>query len=309
MVMLLAYGSAAEDYSGQSANTITVNQNQVANTITVDLNGAGDYKTVQSAIDSIPLENQDWIRILIKTGTYIEKVTIPYGKGYIYLQGGGIEKTIIAYDDHQMTDTSPTFTALPDNIIISGITIKNTYNLGLNSTSLATPIKRAVAARHYYKRCVISGAIDFIFGYAQTIFEECTVNVTVGIYATDRAWGTITAQGRQSQTDKGGFVFKDCTITGTGKVLLGRAWEPYARVIFYRSKFCDSILPIGWDAWKAKGEEGHTTFVEYGCTGPGSDTSGRVPWLKKESDKEILSLTNDSSINQDGWLNTLPIKF
>lgn len=25
--------------------------------------------------------------------------------------------------------------------------------------------------RHYYKRCVISGGIDFIFGYAQSHFE------------------------------------------------------------------------------------------------------------------------------------------
>lgn len=55
---------------------------------------------------------------------YREKVTIPKDKGFIYVQGGGIEKTIIAYDDNQSTDTSPTFTALPDNIIISGITIK-----------------------------------------------------------------------------------------------------------------------------------------------------------------------------------------
>ncbi|VVB03599.1 unnamed protein product [Arabis nemorensis] len=309
MVILLVYESAAEDYSGQLANNVTVDLNQLANTITVDLNGAGDCETVQSAIDSIPDLNQDWIRILIKSGTYIEKVTIPKDKGFIYMQGEGIEKTIIAYDDHQSTDTSPTFTAFSDDIIISGITIKNTYNIGLDSTSVATPIKPAVAARHYYRRCVISGAIDFIFGYAQTIFEKCTVNVTVGIYAPDRAYGTITAQGRQSPTDNGGFVFKDCTVTGNGKALLGRAWEPYARVIFYRSNFCDSILPIGWDAWRAKGKEGDTTFVEYGCTGAGSDTSQRVPWLKKDSENEVLSLTNVNSIDQDYWLNRLPINY
>lgn len=77
----------------------------------------------------------------------------------------------------------------------------------------------------------------------------------MGIYEPDKEYGVITAQGRQSPTDNGGFVFKDCTVTGNGKALLGRAWEPYARVIFYRSKFSDAILPIGWDAWKAKGQE------------------------------------------------------
>lgn len=38
--------------------------------------------------------------------------------------GEGIEKTIIAYDDHEFTDTSATFIAYPNNIIISGITFK-----------------------------------------------------------------------------------------------------------------------------------------------------------------------------------------
>lgn len=71
MVILLVYESAAEDYSGQLANIVTVDLNQLANTITVDLNGAGDYETVQSAIDSIPDLNQNWIRILIKSGTYM----------------------------------------------------------------------------------------------------------------------------------------------------------------------------------------------------------------------------------------------
>ncbi|ESQ39376.1 hypothetical protein EUTSA_v10001795mg [Eutrema salsugineum] len=331
VILLLVYKSAAEEYCYQQINGIS---SQIANTITVDLNGGGNYKTVQSAIDSIPLQNQNWIRILIKKGIYIEKVTIPMDKGYIYMQGRGIEKTIIAYDDHQLTDTSPTFTAYPDNIIISGITFKNTYNIGL-MTTLETPVKPAVAARmlgdkyvvidssfdgvqdtlydcvgrHYYKRCVISGGIDFIFGYAQSLFEGCTVNLTVGIYAPDRAYGTITAQGRQSPKDNGGFLFKDCTVTGIGKALLGRAWQPYARVIFYRSKFCNAILPIGWDAWRAKGQEGHITFVEYGCTGAGADTSQRVPWLKKASTNILLSLTNGSFINQEDWLSSLPIKY
>ncbi|CAH2057643.1 unnamed protein product, partial [Thlaspi arvense] len=252
---------------------------QIANTITVDLNGEGNYKTVQSAIDSIPLQNQNWIRILIKEGVYIENVTIPIGKGYIYLQGAGIEKTTIAYDDHQLTNTSSTFTSYPDNIIISGITFKNTYNIGL-ITSSNRPIKPA----------------------------GCTLNLTLGIYAPERMYGTITAQGRESPEDNGGFVFKGCTITGNGKTLLGRAWKPYARVIFYSSTFSDVVLPIGWDAWTAKGQESHTTFVEYGCSGSGADTSQRVPWMKKASAINIVSFTDISFINQEGWINKLPME-
>lgn len=87
--------------------------------------------------------------------------------------------------------------------------------------------------------------------------KGCTLKLTIGIYPPNEPYGAITAQGRQSPMDKGGFVFKDCTVIGNGKVkaLLGRAWEPYARVIFYHSNFGDAILPIGWDAWKGKGQE------------------------------------------------------
>ncbi|CAD5318897.1 unnamed protein product [Arabidopsis thaliana] len=314
LVMSLAYGSA--EWDGSSS--------QIAKTIIVNPNDARYFKTVQSAIDSIPLQNQDWIRILISNGIY-------RGKGYIYMQGGGIDKTIIAYGDHQLTTTSATFTSYPSNNIITGITFKNKYNIASSSS----PTKPAVAAmmlgdkyaiidssfdgfqdtlyddygRHYYKRCVISGGIDFIFGGAQSIFEGCTLKLRVGIYPPNEVYGTITAQGRDSPTDKGGFVFKDCTVMGSGKALLGRAWKSYSRVIFYRSMFSDNILPIGWDAWKAKGQEGHITFVEFGCTGVGADTSKRVPWLTKASEKDVLQFTNLTFIDEEGWLSRLPIKF
>ncbi|CAH2070632.1 unnamed protein product [Thlaspi arvense] len=276
MVILMVHGSHAEDYYGRKDG----NSGQIANTITGDLNGAGNYKTVQNAINSIPLQNQNWTLILIKNGIYKEKVRIPQDKGFIYMQGGGIEKTIIAYEkEHLLTDATATFTSFSDNIIISGITFKNTYNINLK-TSLRRPIKPAVAARmlgdkyvvidssfdgfqdtlfdglgrHYYKNCVITGGIDFIFGYAQSIFEGCTLNVTMGFYEPKNPYGSITAHGRQSLIENGAFVFKDCTVTGNGKALLGRAWKPYARVI-YRCQISDSILPIGWDAWEAKGQE------------------------------------------------------
>lgn len=78
--------------------------------------------------------------------------------------------------------------------------------------------------------------------------QGCTLNITVGNYEPKKAFGTITAHGRQSPAENGGFVFKGCTVTGKGKVLLGRPWEPYARVIFYDSNLSDVILPIGWGA-------------------------------------------------------------
>ncbi|CAA7044273.1 unnamed protein product [Microthlaspi erraticum] len=316
VVTLLVYGSAAVD--------------QLAYTVTVDTNGGGNYTTVQSAIDSIPNLNQNWIRIFIKTGIYREKLTIPKEKGFIYLQGEGIEHTVVEYDDHQATDTSATFSAFADDIVISGITFKNTYNIQNNEMEMVPAVAARMLGdrylvtdsgfdglqdtlfdakgRHYYKRCVISGGIDFIFGYGQSFFEGCTLNLTLGIYAPGRLYGTITAHQRPSPSDNGGFVFSDCTITGTGKTLLGRAWGPNARVIFYGSTLSDVVLPIGWDAWHVTGQEGGLTFVESGCTGDGADTSARVPWLKQLSVNVVVGLASVSFIDQDGWISRCPIE-
>jgi len=61
----------------------------------------------------------------------------------------------------------------------------------------------------------------------------------------------VTAQGRNSPDDPSGFVFEGGSINGNGKVNLGRAWRPYARVIFRNTYFSDIITPQGWVAWGA----------------------------------------------------------
>lgn len=45
--------------------------NKVVNTIFVDLAGSEKHRTVQSAIDSVPEPNSQWIKIKIKGGVYV----------------------------------------------------------------------------------------------------------------------------------------------------------------------------------------------------------------------------------------------
>ncbi|GMJ11165.1 hypothetical protein HRI_004785700 [Hibiscus trionum] len=65
----------------------------------------------------------------------------------------------------------------------------------------------------------------------------------------------ITAQARDSVADNSGFVFKDGFIVGTGSAYLGRAYRPYARVLFRRMKMANVIVPQGWSAWEYVGKE------------------------------------------------------
>lgn len=51
---------------------------------------------------------------------------------------------------------------------------------------------------------------------------------------------------------------------------------------------------------------GQLMFAEYGCYGPGSDTSQRVDWERELSSETLRILTGFSFINTDGWLQQLP---
>lgn len=59
--------------------------------------------------------------------------------------------------------------------------------------------------------------------------------------------GSVTAHGRTSKDENTGFVFVNCTVGGTGRVWLGRAWRPFSRVVFASTTMSDIIAPEGWN--------------------------------------------------------------
>ncbi|XP_009596415.1 putative pectinesterase 29 [Nicotiana tabacum] len=298
-------------------------------TIYVDQSGFAHFETIQSAIDSIPSNNSYWICIFINSGLYKEQVTIPVDKPFIYLKGADVKTTVVIWGAHDSLVTSPTFSSFADNIIVENLNFTNSYNYPPENNG--NQMKPALAAmisgdksafygcafsglqdtllddngRHYFKLCTIEGAMDFIFGTGQSIYEDCTILVNAGSITEDYA-GYITAQGRLDPNDANGFVFKNCKVIGTGKAFLGRAWRGYARVLFYKTDLSNIIVPQGWDAWNFKGHEDQLTFSEEDCDGDGADTSKRVRWEKKLSKNMVESLTDLSFIDTDNWINGQP---
>ncbi|TVU37460.1 hypothetical protein EJB05_10776, partial [Eragrostis curvula] len=57
--------------------------------------------------------------------------------------------------------------------------------------------------------------------------------------------GWVTAHVRQQRSSPGGLVFKGCTLEGTGRQFLGRAWNRYATVVFYATIMRDVVVPEG----------------------------------------------------------------
>ncbi|KAI6692344.1 hypothetical protein NL676_020054 [Syzygium grande] len=287
------------------------NRGQDSTTIVVDWLGQGQFTTVQKAVNSIPAPNSVWTRILVRPGFYKEKVTIPLNKPCIVLEGNTERDTIIEWSSAGEVDQSATFTLYADNFKAKNIGFKNTYN-ELTRRGDLNSIKPAPAfqvttdkvsfyscafisvqdtltdyqGRHYFNSCYIEGAVDFIWGGGQSIYQDCRINASTAILGG--LAGYITAQGRNGLKDPSGYIFDRCYVVGTGPVYLGRAYRPHARVVFHKTG-------------------GTITFVENQCIGPGADLSQRIKWEKTLSSKELQQLiTVDTFINQDGWLEKQP---
>ncbi|MCO5546946.1 hypothetical protein L7F22_000385 [Adiantum nelumboides] len=313
--------------NGESSQRLLPTFKQLAafsRTIIVDLHGRGHFKSVQAAVDSVPVYNQHWVYIQIGPGIYYEKVTIPYNKPFIALQGAGRTKTVISWKDRASaigTANSATFSATAPSFIARGIGFRNAapppspgayggqavavllngdmmafYDCGFYG---AQDTLFDYEGRHYFKNCYIQGSIDFIFGHGQSFFKGCQLVVTA---QSGYVSGSITAQNRGSPHDGGGFVFLSCRIMGTGDVYLGRAWGAYSRVVFMYTYMSNIIVPDGWYDWGQSARQGTVFYGQYKCSGPGANTARRVSWSHELTDSQAQPFLQLSFIDAGNWL-------
>ncbi|KAF8752426.1 hypothetical protein HU200_011968 [Digitaria exilis] len=166
--------------------------------------------------------------------------------------------------------------------------------------------------RQFFHSCRIMGTVDFIFGYAKAVFQECQILVRRSVDGKDNV---ITAQGRDGPDNQSGFVFQRCAVkalpgdhldTTTTKTFLGRPWKKHSHVVFMRCALDSIVNPGGWLQWKATTPVPDTVYyAEYRNTGPGANTQGRVKWdqlhLLKEP-AEVANFSVHNFIQGDDWL-------
>lgn len=70
-----------------------------ASVMTVAQDGSGDYKTVQEAIDMVPLGNKCRTIIRVSPGIYNQPVYVPKTKNFITLAGLSPESTILTWNN------------------------------------------------------------------------------------------------------------------------------------------------------------------------------------------------------------------
>lgn len=289
--------------------------------LVVAKDGSGDFFTVQEAVNAVPDYRKN-IRttILIKEGTYKEKLMIPASKNAISLIGDGEVK--ITFDDYAGKDN-----IFGENKGTSGsascyIYAPDFYAENITFENTSGPVGQAVACfvcadrayfkkcsflgfqdtlytygkgcRQYYEECYIEGTVDFIFGWSAAVFNRCHIH-SIGN-------GYITAP----STDNGqkyGYVFYDCDITaaeGVDKVYLSRPWRPYAQAVFIRCNMGRHIAPEGWDNWKNAENEKTVFYAEYQSKGEGANVKRRVGYSKQLKDLNGYGI-EDVLEGNDGW--------
>lgn len=124
------------------------------------------------------------------------------------------------------------------------------------------------SSMQYYENCFIRGDIDFIFGGADAVFQNCK------IFSNDRGEevnGYIAAP--CTPEDGIGYLFLDCCLCSDampGTVYLGRPWREHAKAAYLGCEMGAHIAPAGWDNWDNPQNEKTTRFAEYNSTGPGA---------------------------------------
>ncbi|KAK9060949.1 hypothetical protein SSX86_018129 [Deinandra increscens subsp. villosa] len=293
--------------------------NEMPNVV-VAQDGSGNFRTVQEAVNSAG--NRKWGEryvIYVKSGVYDEQVIIPREVNFITIFGDGINKTIITGNKHSGGDnvgtpkagdlkSSSTFQVWGRRFIALHLTFRNTVGpeggqaVAFLSGSDQSVLYRcsiegyqdtlfAFHSRQFYKECQIFGTVDFIFGDAHAVFQDCDIFLRKPL---PHGGLVVTANGRKYKNESSGYSLQGCKITAAddlkpvideyNKAFLGRPWFPYAKTI-YMECFIDGLVdPKGWeDSW------GHNETAycgEYQNYGHGSSTDQRVKWLGYQAIKD-----------------------
>ena len=286
---------------------LSVAQGQTSRrTFVVAADGSGEFKTIQQAVDHVPENNSRQIVIQLKPGVYPEQVRV--NKPHVTFRGEDAKKTVITHklSAQQAGNTRLAFAVYvnANDFRAENVTFENSFGTGSQAVALFVDAERATfehcrflgwqdtlfvnGSRHYFKDCYIEGHVDFIFGTASAVFEDCAIH--------SKGAGYVTAHYRTSNEETSGFVFIRCRLTGQdvgNGVYLGRPWRPYARVVFIECWLDSHIKADGWDNWRDPAREKTAWFGEYKSKGPGANPTARVAWSKQLTATEAAQFSRD----------------
>ncbi|MDB5270009.1 MAG: hypothetical protein JWP58_3049 [Hymenobacter sp.] len=297
--------------------------------LTVAQDGTGNYTTIQAAINAAPTGRTTPYRILIKNGTYTEKVAVPSTKPFLHLIGESVANTILTWNDGASTvvngsavGTSGSFSFQnnANDFLAMNITFVNAFGDGSQAVAVSAGGDRVVFKNcrmlgnqdtlltnsnglQYYKNCYIDGNVDFIFGANRAVFDNCV------IYAKSRtsAGSSFITAANTPAGQAFGYVFRNTILpanTGATQYSLGRPWQNSGtpntspannKVVFLKSRVGFGLLqPTGWSVWDTGTNTSVITYAEFQpkyFNGNNVNTSQRLAWTQQLAPADTTQYT------------------
>lgn len=300
--------------------------------VIVAKDGSGKYKTINEALKDIPKKSNQTFVIYIKEGVYEEYVTFQKNMTHVLVYGDGANKTRITgsknFIDGFPTSLTATVVVLGDHFLARDIGFENTAGpskhqavaLRVNSDEAIfyrcamdgyQDTLYAHAKRQFYRECNISGTIDFVFGDAAVVFQNCKFIVRK---PNENQQCIVTAQGRKERRQPTAIVIQNGTfvadpeyvpVMNTTKAYLGRPWKEFSRTIIMESFIDELIQPVGWLPWAGNFALDTCYYGEYNNRGPGAAAETlRAKWLgvKKITPEIAATFTPEQLYLGDAWI-------
>lgn len=303
--------------------------------VTVAKDGTGDVKSINEAVKRIPAKSKSRFVIYVKAGLYEETVLMDKTLWNVMIYGDGQGKTVIAagknFIDGTRTFETATFAVVGRNFLAKDITFQNTAGaakhqaVAVRCGSDHSVFYRctfdgfqdtlyAHSNRQFYRECDITGTVDFIFGNAAVVFQNCKI---LPRQPLPNQFVTITAQGKKDPNMNTGISIHNSILAPldalTADTYLGRPWKDFSTTVIMQSQIGGFLNPAGWIAWNfTTGPPSTLFYAEYQNTGPGANLEKRVNWTGYKptlTPTQAAMFTVKSFIEGDNWLPATKITF
>ncbi|XP_008804471.1 pectinesterase-like [Phoenix dactylifera] len=309
-------------------------QELVKPNVVVAKDGSGNFKTINDALKAMPAKYTGRYIIYVKAGVYNEKILVDKQKTNLFIYGDGSKKTIVtghaSYKSGVKTDQTATFAVQAPGFICKNMGFRNTAGPeGHQAVAFRVNADLAVlfrcrfdgyqdtlyvqSGRHFFRNCVVSGTVDFIFGGGASILQNCLILIRRPM---DSQFTAVTAAAGDHPDENSVIVIHNSRIRPDTKLFpdrlkiksyLGRPWKAYAKTVVMETDIGDLIQPEGWKEWDGKPEHEKTAFyAEFQNRGPGSNTRGRVRWpayrVIKRQEAQKFTVSNLLYTQSGDWI-------
>ncbi|CAI9771851.1 unnamed protein product [Fraxinus pennsylvanica] len=334
---LMSFSGSAEPnwLSFKDRKLLQAPSSKIKADVVVAKDDSGKYKTISAALEAVPEKSKKRFVVYVKKGLYVENVRVEKTKWNVMILGYGQDETNVSgslnFVDGTPTFQSATFAVFGQGFIARDMGFRNTAGASkhqavalMSTADLSVFYRSNIDAfqdtlyshsnRQFYSECSTYGTVDFIFGNAAVVLQNCNILPKKPMPGQQN---TITAQGKIDLNQNTGISIQNCTILPAGNLtgvdtFLGRPWKNYSTTVYLQSMMGSFIDPEGWLPWVGTSAPDTIFYAEFQNFGPGAVTKNRVDWKGLNlniTTKQGKKFTVKSFINGQKWLPDAGVGF